>query len=236
MGTEIYTYLLINVACIIVPFVASFYPKHAFYKEWLFFIPANLTVAFLFLVWDYYFTHMGIWGFNPRYLTKIYLLNLPLEEILFFIAIPYACVFTYFSMKYLIRMNPFTRFQGSVTIGLALLFLIVGVGFWGKWYTSTTALITGLYLLVSFYLKRDLSYVYLSYIIIMPFFFISNGILTGTSLEEPIVWYNNAENLGIRMGTIPIEDSVYGFLLILMNIDLYEWLKMKTLRIPAKAL
>ncbi|MCU4156465.1 lycopene cyclase domain-containing protein [Carboxylicivirga sp. A043] len=225
MGIEAYTYLFINIACILIPFVASFYPKHAFYKEWRYFLPANFTVALLFLVWDYYFTQMGIWGFNPRYLTKVYLLNLPLEEILFFIAIPYACVFTWFAIKYLVKNNPFKRFHGVITIILAILFLMAGFGFIGKWYTSLTAFLTGLYLLITFYKKRDLSYVYLSYLIVLPFFFISNGILTGSGLEEPIVWYNNAENLGIRIGTIPIEDSVYGFLLVLMNIDLYEWLK-----------
>ncbi len=223
-----YTYLFINIACISIPLIASFYPKHSFFKEWRYFLPANLLVAVLFLIWDYYFTDMGIWGFNPNYLTGIYLSNLPLEEVLFFIAIPYACVFTYFAMKYLVSNNPLQRFQSIITISLAILFILIGVSFWSKWYTGVTGILTGMYLLFAFYKKRDLSYVYLSYLIILPFFFISNGILTGSWIDDPIVWYNNAENLGIRMGTIPVEDSVYGFLLILLNIDLYEWLKAKS--------
>ena len=47
-------------------------------------------------------------------------------------------------------------------------------------------------------------------------FFIVNGILTGSFIENEVVWYNNTENLNIRLFTIPIEDSVYAFTLILL--------------------
>ncbi len=234
---ENYTYLLINLACILVPLIASFYPRHSFYKELKFFLPANLIVAIVFLIWDYFFTKIGVWGFNPTYLTGLYLLNLPVEEIMFFIAIPYACVFTYFAMLFLVKDNPLQRINSVLTIALALIFIMVGVSFYDRLYTFITGLLAGFYLLISFYQKRDLSLVYLSYLIILPFFFLSNGILTGSFIDEQVVWYDNAENLGVRMGTIPIEDSVYGFVLVLMNIDLYELFKRRAkLRMSMKQL
>jgi len=56
-------------------------------------------------------------------------------------------------------------------------------------------------------------------------FFIVNGILIGSFIEEPVVWYNNTENLGIRLGTVPIEDIGYAFVMLFSNIILIEKLK-----------
>lgn len=79
-----------------------------------------------------------------------------------------------------------------------------------------TGLVTGL---------QHLQRFYIAFLIILIPFFIVNGILTGTGLEEPVVWYNNAENLGIRLGTIPVEDIGYAFTLLFGNVLLIERFK-----------
>ncbi|MDB5261388.1 MAG: rane protein, partial [Adhaeribacter sp.] len=48
-----------------------------------------------------------------------------------------------------------------------------------------------------------------------------NGVLTAI----PIVWYNNDYNLGVRLTTIPIEDTMYSMLMLLLTITAYEFLK-----------
>ncbi|QDO92795.1 lycopene cyclase domain-containing protein [Formosa sediminum] len=220
-----FTYLLIDFACISIPLIASFYPKHAFYKHWPAFFKANSLITIFFLIWDYAFTEMEVWGFNPEYLTGLYIANLPLEEVLFFICIPFCCVFSYFAFTYLVRTSPFKHTQTKITNVLILVFGLLTMFYLEHWYTATACGFTTLFLGYLKLKKVDLSYHYLTYLFILPFFFASNGLLTGSFLEAPIVWYNDAENMGIRLFTIPVEDSIYGLLLIFLNIEGFRYFK-----------
>lgn len=90
-----WTYFFIDFFSILVPFIFSFHPCLKLYKCWPTLFPAMLLTGGVFIAWDMYFTHLKIWGFNADYLTGIYILNLPLEELLFFLCIRDSCVFTY---------------------------------------------------------------------------------------------------------------------------------------------
>ncbi len=229
MIPEKYLYLAIDFFTIIFPLLFSFYPKSNFSKKWKYLWLAILIFALFFIVWDEWFTQMGVWGFNPRYLSGIYFLSLPIEEILFFVCIPYSCVFTYEAVNYLIAWRMTRARQDLITDVLAAVLFLMGVIFFDRWYTSVTFILASVFLnLHRWVWKSDyLGKFYVAFIFILVPFFIVNGILTGTGIEEEVVWYNNAENLGIRLGTIPIEDTFYGMVLILMNISLFEFLQKK---------
>lgn len=222
-----YLYLTINLCSIAIPLLASFYPKAPFFKQWKYLAPAILIPGILFLIWDEYFTRIGIWGFNPTYLTGLYIGSLPIEEVLFFICIPYACVFTYFALDHLTNKDILKPYEVLVTGILILALLVSGIFHLDKAYTGTTFILLAMFLSVE-WLKNKAQYMsrfYFTFMIILVPFFIVNGILTGSFIEGEVVWYNNEENLGIRLGTIPLEDVFYGMLLLMMNVSLFEIFK-----------
>lgn len=222
-------YLLVDFFTIIIPLLFSFHPKIKFYKTWKAFFIASSIVAIIFIIWDSFFTHLGVWNFNPRYITGIYFLKLPVEEILFFICIPFSCVFTYYCLDkfYNLSWNP--KVEKLFCLILSICLLVAGFIFYKKLYTSVTFISTAFVcLLLQFVFKIDWFGKAVSvYALLLIPFLIVNGILTGTGLEEPVVSYNNSENLHLRLFSIPVEDVFYGFEMILLNIYLYKLLDRK---------
>ncbi|PZR31045.1 MAG: lycopene cyclase domain-containing protein [Azospira oryzae] len=226
---EHFLYLFVDFFSIFFPFIFSFYPKSNFSKKWKFVWPAILITAIPFIVWDAWFTSMGVWGFNSRYLIGISLFGLPLEEILFFICIPYACVFTYEAVNYLAGKDYLQNYSKHLSILLSCFLLFSGILNINKWYTSMTFILTSLFIVLHVRVFRSayMGKFYFAFLFILIPFFIVNGILTGSGIDEQVVWYNENENLGIRMGTIPFEDTFYGLLMILMSITIFEWMQTK---------
>ncbi len=216
-------YLIVDFSTAIVPLLFSFHPKIKFYKTWKEFFIAAIPVAVLFIIWDSIFTHLGIWNFNPRYITGIYFFKLPIEEILFFICIPYACVFTYYSLDKFFKLDWEKRTENIFCITLSFFLLLTGFLFLERLYTSFTLISSAIIcLLLQFIFKINwFGKAVNVYLILLIPFLIVNGILTGSGLQEPVVRYNNLENLNIRLLTIPVEDIFYGFELILLNIFIY---------------
>lgn len=236
------TYLWVNIACIAGPFLLSFDKRVAFYKTWKAFGLATLGTLAVFIPWDVWFTDRGVWGFNPEHLLGIDLINLPLEEWLFFISIPYACTFTFACLKHYVKHSPsastITALNRSVAIGLALVVMLqyLITKEVHDYTLSACAMSIALLVLQQRVLKQaSLGWFWIAYPILVIPFLIANGVLTGLefytypliltdpeAITDHIVWYNNAENMGVRVFSVPVDDFVYGFALILLNITLYE--------------
>ena len=218
-------YLWLNISSIFIPLVYSFHPKLQLYKKFHWLLLSLLLTMGVFIPWDIIFTINGIWGFNPDYFLNTEILDLPLEEWLFFICIPYACVFTHYALLiYFPKMKLSISNTNSLAIGLIAVLLIAILFSLDKWYTLVNfSLAIPLTLMVLKYNSKLLQHFFLTFLVILIPFFIVNGVLTGCWIENQVVWYNDTENLGLRISTIPVEDVIYAYSMVLMNLFLFEY-------------
>src|SRR5690606_15339815 len=138
-----YLYLLVNFFTLIIPFIDSFQPKINFHHTWSGFFPAAILVGLVFIGWDMWFTSLAVWGVNPSYLSGIYVGNLPLEEVLFFVCIPYACLFTYFCLSKFFDLAWNRKAEAIFCAAFSAVLIAVGCLNLEKIYTSLTFISTG---------------------------------------------------------------------------------------------
>jgi lycopene cyclase domain-containing protein len=222
-----YTYSLILFFTVIICFIASFDKRIQFNHHFGAFLKAAIVVAIPFIIWDIWFTAHGVWWFNTNYTLGITIAGLPLEEILFFIFIPFSCIFTYYTIDKYYKWEVLSAFNNLLVFFSLIILSVVGLLNTDKIYTFITALVTVLTLLYLHFVAKVawLTKASLVFTILMLGFFPVNGVLTGSFIENPIVNYNLNDFLGIRMFTIPIEDAVYGysqFLLVLYFFKLFK--------------
>jgi lycopene cyclase domain-containing protein len=205
------------------PLLLSFDKKVHFFKRWKYLAPSIILPALIFIVWDVVFTEQGVWHFNPEYVLGVYILHLPIEEWLFFFVVPYATVFVYDVIKYYWpRLNGVfqARWLGFLLMLASLITVFI---FSDRTYTWVVAVFLFITLLIQLFTSASDQYLFrffVAYFICLIPFFIVNGVLT----TIPVVIYNDLENIRTRIGTIPVEDTLYFMTLFLMNVSLYEYL------------
>ena len=222
-------YILINLGAVIIPLAFSFSGRIAFYKKWFALFPAIILTALFFLGWDQWFTEMNVWGFNSKYLLGYYVYDLPVEEVMFFFTIPYMAVFIYEAIRTYTRESPafeeLYRWFTLLFFGIACTLL-----YWysDKLYTAITCLVLTLILgtHLTVIRRRYMSWFYFAYIVSLLPMLAVNWLLTST----PVIFYNELQNTGIALGSIPVEDFLYDMTLFTVCIGLYEWFNRVGLR------
>lgn len=224
-----YTYLLILFFTVIICFIASFHHRILFNRYFGAYIMSAIIVAIPFVSWDIWFTARGVWWFNTDYTLGIVMAGLPLEEWLFFICVPFSCVFTYFCFDKFFKLEWLANFNNLIVFISLIVCSVIALLHYDKIYTLVSAIATITTLIYLHFIARAnwIGKASLVFSILMVGFFPVNGVLTGTGLEAPIVDYNPNDFLGIRMLTIPIEDAVYGYTQFLLV--LYFFIRFKHL-------
>jgi len=216
-----FSYIQILLLSIVIPILFSFEKRIHYVSKWKAILRASIIVAIPFLIWDIIFTKNGIWGFNESYTIGFTAFGLPIEEILFFILIPFASlIFWEISKKYkLYRFFKTHKVFFNFTTIISVFFLLYYIS---KTYILVVCLATIFTTyLVSKQKQNIQKNIVLLFFVSLPFFLIVNGKLTSL----PIVWYNSAEKSGLMIGSIPLEDLFYSYSLLSLNALVYEKVK-----------
>lgn len=215
-------YALLMILSLAGPLALSFDKKVAFYKSWWALFPGILINALLFILWDGWFVREGVWSFNPEFVWSFRVNDLPLEEWSFFFVIPYCSVFIYACLKGYLSSVFFDKYAHLLTVSAWIITGVLLLFSHKLTYTFYNSLFA--FLILSFHVfgtrKSYMGFFWLAYFIHLIPFGIINGILT----SKPVVIYNNAENLGLRLGTIPVEDTIYALTCLLLPITVMEFL------------
>lgn len=216
-------YLILNLIIFLGPFLLSFEKGVHYFSRWKYAFKAIIIVSIPFIIWDISVNYRH-WWFNSNYILNFRLLGLPLEECLFFVTVPFSVLFIWeiFSKK---TGNPVNLKRKAIQ-KIVIAFAIPGISllYFGIEYTGLAMIALSITGIMDFTLKTQIllrknTYIYLGIVTLLNLIF--NGYLTG----RPIVLYNEAYHLNWRIITIPIEDFIYGYSLILSNTILFEKFK-----------
>lgn len=218
-----YLYLGLMLFSILYPLAQSFEWRLKLYKKWRSIFKGIVLMSIIFIPWDIWFTKKGVWWFREDYITGFKLFDLPLEEWMFFLIVPYACVFIYEVLNFFIKKDVLKRIAPKIFLVMGLALLTLSILYRAKLYTGITFSVTGISCLYMAWRNPLWSGRFLlSYIVCwLPFLFV-NGALTGNFTQNAIVNYNEAEIIGLRITTIPLEDSIYNLFMLLIVISVYE--------------
>ncbi|MBD3196483.1 MAG: lycopene cyclase domain-containing protein [Candidatus Lokiarchaeota archaeon] len=212
-------YFWLNLLVIIGPILLSFDKKVAFWRRWPPLLMSMIIVSSVFIIWDIIVTEIGHWSFSVIYAGTLKLVNLPIGEWMFFIAVPYATIFIYECVRAYTKDKEL-HFSRYIFISIGLIGTLPLIFFFNKGYTVLMGIVflitmctIGFFGYKKFTSKWTLVALILTYIPFLVF----NGIFT----YLPIVLYNPDAIIGIRVISIPIEDFFYSFSLISLSMFFY---------------
>lgn len=212
----IYEYLIFNLVVLGLSSLGIKVKTGYSYPKFKLAMVAITIVAIPYIVWDHMVT--GIWWwFNPLYITGINIGKLPIEEIMFFISVPWSCLVIWENLKKIIKG------KRKVSVDKLLIFLMILLVFsllyLNKVYLSSVIMVNVIVLVLYKKLFKDFNVkalvVFDAVVVLLTTIF--NGYLTA----KPVVLYAEALSL-FKIITIPIEDYLYGIALVNAVVLIYE--------------
>jgi len=224
-------YIFLDFLIILFPLLFTFKWKFKYYKFFKPLLASILIIGLSYILWDILVTARGDWWFEEEFLIGIEVLGLPIEEILFFIVVPFACIFIYENLVYFIKDKkvPFNKW---FYLTIAAIFIIVGIVFRNQDYTILSMFSCALFFIIAPNLYPDMLksrnywfYIILSFIPFIIFnYFLTSLIVIGYNPDA--IWGGYGTWNG-RFITIPFEDFFYNYSMLSFYLMVYLYFKAK---------
>lgn len=199
----------------------SFLTPFSRYRRYRPLLISIALVAPFYILWDQLAVVYGTWSFNRAEVTGIYFFHLPIEEVAFFLVVPFSTILIYEAVSSYIN----GKFRKGPTTAIAIIFsallMIFGILNIHRSYTSVASFFAAGSLAIGIAIDRTLMsrkslwiYMAISYI---PFVFFDHLMVT-----LPVFTYGMNAIIGIRILSIPVEEFEYVFSLLLLYVIFYD--------------
>lgn len=226
MQLKNFIFLGILILIFIIPLSYAVTGKYNFRNKLRYGMPAIFITGFMFLLWDIRFTEVGIWSYDPHYTIGLFHKSLPLEQWMVYLVFPLTALLVYEILKNRFRSLDLNNIYTAVSLLMVVAFAVIAYLFRARVYTFFSFLFTTIYLAYTIFrrqFKSNLTHFFLTFFIVLIPYLILNWILTWNLAIE----YHQEQVLNVWIGMMPVENFVYLFLLLLINITVYEYLSVK---------
>jgi len=186
--------------------------------DWLRLLQVFALVSVPFVLLDSLSHARGWWAYNPDFVMGVRLLGLPVEEIMFFFVVPFACLYLYSAMQRAAPDVPFRRaWLWRGVIGLAVVAGIILAIIEPKERTIFDAVLFAVVGTVAMF-RRPTRTTAIWLLLVLGLFLVVNTVLTAL----PIVAYDATFGSMYRIGTIPFEDALYNLSFLLLSLGVWN--------------
>lgn len=215
------TYYIFNLLVFLPVLILSFVTDVKPHKHIRALLAGFLFVSVPFIVWDVWAVAAGHWGFNSTYVTSPRLFGLPIEEMLFFITVPFALIYVWGVVKKFIAdravLPLFAYLMFGIAGGASVFFLITQ---WSNGYTRSAMIASLIAIVFAAFSKIAYSLrFWIFQLVLLVLFIVFNGFLTSL----PIITYGNDAIIGYKIFNIPLEDFFFNFAFINLFLLVFHW-------------
>jgi len=218
--SKMFAYLTSDLIILIIALLFSFNKKIKFYENFFAYLFSVSIVSTSYLIWEILSVNRGDLSFSATQTTKFYIFKLPIEELLFFLIVPYVVILIY-EVANSYRQEKIINFTKNHSFLVAIAFFLLAFIFIKHNFTFVNLLLISLV----FYLNTIFKYQILNKSNIWftnSIIFIPLIIFFYFKVSLPMIFINPMTVIGLKVIKIPIEYFFYSFSMVSLWIICYE--------------